>query len=178
MASRVNLKMTGDDFKGIKNLKENLAKLKSMQAKVGVWDQARYPETGERVIDVAMLHEYGSNHSRTFNYKGQSITIKNGIPQRSIFRTPIFDHKKRIIHDKEMIKAKVIIALADGNVKEPLEFMAHNAWEIVQEAFETRGFGKWLPNMNKEYIKLKGSTTPLIDTGLLRRLIDKKVTKR
>ena len=66
----------------------------------------------------------------------------------------------------------------DGNVEEPLEFMAFNAWEIVQEAFETRGFGKWLPNMNKEYIKLKGSTTPLIDTGLMRRLVDKQVTKR
>ena len=170
--------MTGDDFKGIKNLKENLAKLKALQAKVGIWDQARYPETGERVIDTAMLHEYGSNHSRTFNYKGQNITIKNGIPQRSIFRTPIFDHKKRVIHSKETIKAKVIIALADGNVEEPLDFMAFNAWGIVQEAFETRGFGKWLPNMNKEYIKLKGPTTPLIDTGLMRRLVDKKVTKR
>ena len=37
MASRVNLKMTGDDFKGIKNLKENLAKLASQEAKVGVF---------------------------------------------------------------------------------------------------------------------------------------------
>jgi hypothetical protein len=177
MANKVNIKISGDDFKGIKNLAKNLAKLKSLQAKVGIWDKARYPETGERVIDVAMLHEFGSNHARTFNYKGKNITVE-GIPQRSFLRVPILTHKKRVIYSKEVMKAMVIIALHEGDVKRPLQFMADNAYDIVQEAFETRGFGRWLPNMNKEYVKLKGSSTPLIDTGLLRRLVDRQVTER
>ena len=72
MTSRVNLKMTGDDFKGIKNLRENLAKLKSMQAKVGVFG-GRHPGSGESIPDIAMLHEFGSQTARSFNYKGKHI---------------------------------------------------------------------------------------------------------
>lgn len=40
----------------------------------------------------------------------------------------------------------------------------------VDEAFETGGFGRWAPNAPIT-IKLKGSSEPLIDTGLLRQSI-------
>ena len=121
MASRVNLKMTGDDFKGIKNLKENLAKLKALQAKVGIWDQARYPETGERVIDTAMLHEYGSNHSRTFNYKGQNITIKNE-------RGRLSDEDiEKAIREAEKFKEEDEKAAKRVEAKNGLEGLVYNA---------------------------------------------------
>lgn len=79
---------------------------------------------------------------------------------------------------RKFFKAYIAVALADNKPEKPLKLLALNAWSIVQEAFATRGFGQWQPNTNKEYIKLKGSTTPLIDTGLLKNSVAYKVVKR
>ena len=175
MASRVNLKMTGDDFKGIKNLKENLAKLKSMQAKVGVFG-GRHPGSGESIPDIAMLHEFGSQTARSFSYKGSIIKIK-GIPTRSFLRMPLRVKKLKVVGDKELMRRYVIYALETGHANVPLEIMGRQAETVIQNAFDSQGFGQWDKNINEEYIKLKGSDTPLIDTGFLRQSVTSKVGK-
>ena len=168
--------MTGDDFKGIKNLKENLAKLASMQAKVGVFG-GRHPGSGESIPEIANLHEYGSQHERSFNYKGNIIKIK-GVPTRSFLRMPLRVKKLKIVGDKEYMKKYVMYALQTGHVNVPLEIMGHQAEAVIQDAFDSQGFGQWDKNINKEYIALKGSDTPLIDTGFLRQSITSKVSKK
>lgn len=175
MASRVNLKMTGDDFKGIKNLKENLAKLKALQAKVGVFG-GQTPE-GISLPDLAFWHEYGTYNS----------------PARSFIRTPILTRKFKVVGDKEFMKAYVIDALKSGYVHMPLDYMAKNAEALIQEAFATHGWGKWTPNApitihggimrNKKSgkifrVKGKKSDAPLIDKGYLRQSISSIVGKK
>jgi hypothetical protein len=175
--ANINFKFTGDDFKGLKNLEKTLAKMQNYQARVGVFG-GNYPATGESIASVALLHELGDATPRTFNYKGHKITITRGIPTRSFLRVPIIGHKNKIIMDRKFMQAYIAVALADGKPELPIKLMAMNAYEEVQKAFATRGFGKWMPNMNHEYIKLKGSTTPLIDTGLLRSSITYKIEEK
>jgi len=131
---KYKLKMTGDDFKGIKNLKENLAKLKSMQAKVGVFG-GRHPGSGESIPDIAMLHEFGSQTARSFSYKGSIIKIK-GIPTRSFLRMPLRVKKLKVVGDKEYMKKYVMYALQTGHVNVPLEIMGHQAEAVIQDAFD------------------------------------------
>ena len=48
---------------------------------------------------------------------------------------------------------------------------------VVQEAFSTRGFGKWAPN-SEMTIAQKGSDSPLIDTAQLRKSISSDVKEK
>lgn len=167
--------MTGDDFKGIKNLKENLAKLKELQAKVGVFG-GRHPGSGESIPDIALLHEFGSQRSRSFNYKGKHIKIK-GIPTRSFLRMPLRTRRLRVVGDKELMRRYVIYALETGHANVPLEIMGRQAESVIQDAFDSGGYGQWDKNMSPAYIAAKGSDTPLIDTGFLRQSVTSKVGK-
>ena len=175
MASRVNIKITGKDLKGIKQLKENLVKLQSLEGKVGVFGGS-YP-TGESVPEVAMLHEFGSVTPRSFQYKGQNIKIK-GIPTRSFLRVPLRSKKYKIVGDKEEMTKYVLYALHTGHANVPLEILTRRAEAVVQEAFDTQGFGQWDRNISEKYIALKGSDTPLIDTGRLRQSVTSTIGKR
>lgn len=173
----INIKISDDEFEGLKKFKKSLDKMINTQARVGVLG-GNYPGTGESIASVAHLHEFGDPHPRTFKYKGKNITLEKGIPARSFLRAPILGHKSKIIIDKSFMKAYIIVSVMQNKPKRPIEFMATNAFAQVKEAFATRGFGKWLPNMNHEYIKLKGSTTPLIDTGLLRASVNYKIEEK
>ncbi len=175
--AKINFKFTDNDLKGLKNLQESLKKMENIQARVGVFG-GKYPQTGESIASVAYLHEFGDSTPRSFKYKGQNITIKNGIPTRSFLRVPLNKKRKKIIIDKDFMKAYIAVSLMQGKPEKPIKLMATNAYDVIQEAFATKGFGKWLPNKNHEYIKLKGSTTPLIDTGLLRSSITYKIEEK
>ena len=80
------------------------------------------------------------------------------------------------IKRKEIIKeAKRIINkyAMDGEDK-ILELLGVYGESIVQEAFETGGFGTWEP-LSQETVEAKGSNSILIDTAQLRRSITSKV---
>lgn len=174
--ANINFKFK-DDLSGLKKLSKELEQMKNTEAKVGVFG-GNYPESGQSIASVALLHEIGDPTPRTFNYKGHKITITRGIPTRSFLRVPIIGHKNKIIMGRKFMQAYIAVALMDGKPKLPIELMAINAITEVRKAFDTRGFGKWLPNMNHEYIKLKGSITPLIDTGLLRSSMDYRIEEK
>jgi hypothetical protein len=159
MASRVNIKITGKDLKGIKKLKENLAKLQSIEGKVGVFGGS-YP-TGESVPEIANTQEFGTTK----------------IPARSFLRMPLHSKRYKIVGDKEFLQRYVIDALQSGFVHMPLDYITKRAESIIQEAFDTRGWGKWAANAPLT-IKLKGSDSPLIDTSRLRQSVSSIVGKR
>jgi hypothetical protein len=56
--------------------------------------------------------------------------------------------------------------------------MGHQAEAVIQDAFDSQGFGQWDKNISKVYITAKGSDTPLIDTGFLRQSVTSKVSKK
>lgn len=128
--------------------------------------------------EIGYKHEFGELKSSTFKYKGKKITIK-GLPQRSFLRMPMTLKGREITKKLKSQKLKIMEMIVKNQSLEPvLERVGILAENIVQEAFATSGFGQWAKNINPEYVKLKGSDTPLIDTGQLRRSISSKVYKK
>lgn len=171
----VSEKIRGEDLKGLKNLRANLVKLAQMRVKVGVLG-GNYPN-GQSIASVAALHEFGSETPRTFMYKGKKITVK-GIPTRSFLRAPLRAKIKKLSRMDEVDKGMMLEGLKTGYVHFPLYRLGLKGVAIVQEAFDTRGYGQWPANISEEYIELKGSDAPLIDQGLLRQSIASEVYKK
>ena len=165
-------KITGDDLKGLKNLAENLKKLARCRVKVGVLGGNHI--NGTSLASIAMLHEFGTQSRRTFTYKGKKIKI-SGLPTRSFLRVPLKTKVKTLSKMDEVDKLMMLEGLKTGHVHFPVYRLGVKGVAIVQKAFDTRGYGQWPANINEEYISLKGSDTPLIDTGILRNAIASEV---
>lgn len=168
-------KIKGEDLKGIKKLRETVAKLADYRVKVGVLG-GKYPN-GQSIASVAMLHEFGSVTKRKFLYKGQMITV-NGVPTRSFLRMPLRLKIRTLSKMDEVDKGMMLEGLKTGHVHFPLYRLGLKGVAIVQKAFDSQGFGQWPRNISEEYIALKGSDIPLIDTGLLRNAISSEVYKK
>lgn len=168
-------KIKGEDLKGIKRLRETVAKLAEYRVKVGVLGGS-YPN-GESMASVAMLHEFGSRKSRSFVYKGEKLSVSS-IPTRSFLRMPLRLKVKALSRMDEVDKRMMLEGLKTGHVHFPLYRLGLKGVSIVQKAFDSQGFGQWPRNMHKRYIELKGSNVPLIDTGLLRNSISSEVYKK
>ena len=116
--------------------------------------------------------------------KAHTITI----PARSFIRKPLersSDLRKKI-RQKTQYYSQLEIDLAKELISEHgssglLEELAYatalSAIELINEGFETSGFGDWKPD-SPITIKRKGSEMPLIDTGRLRRSITFEVEKK
>lgn len=99
------------------------------------------------------------------------------IQARSFIRMPLQTRLEPKIKEKKSLTSDELEkAMANGKTEEFAKKVGIVAEEVIQEAFATNGFGEWAPNapMTKE---LKGSSSPLIDTGQLRRSISSKVIK-
>ena len=165
-------KITNEELKGLKNLTENLKKLARQRVKVGVLGGNH--TNGTSLASIAMLHEFGTQSQRTFTYKGKKITI-SGVPTRSFLRVPLQTKKRTLANMSEIDKLMMLEGLKTGHVHFPLYRLGIKGVAIVQKAFDTSGYGQWPSNINEEYVTLKGSDTPLIDTGVLRNAIASEV---
>jgi len=108
---------------------------------------------GMTVIRIGAIHEFG--------------VPKVGIPQRSFLRVPFR------IKQKEMNKAiaKQFEEITNGRkVDIALGRIGVIATNISKGAFRSDGYGEWEPN-DPETIARKGSSTTLVDTGILRSSI-------
>ena len=133
-------------------------------ARVGILGDSNQREDGEfGNADLGFIHEFGS--------------ITKNIPARSFLRFPIQFKTKEIVKKIMILKSSIAKAMAEGNLKRFFEVLGLQAEVAIQEAFETRGFGQWKANDPKT-IKRKGSDSPLIDTGELRRAITSEVVKK
>lgn len=170
----INLKITGDDLKGLKRIQEVLNEYKKYKVKVGVLG-GNYPN-GEKIADVAYLHEFGSETPRTFMYKGRKITIR-GVPPRSFLRVPMKQLFKQNGLMTELVKLKVIEEFQEGYTGKAFKVIGIESENAIKEAFATSGNGQWERNINEQYIEAKGSNTPLIDSGQLYSSITSKIYK-
>lgn len=111
--------------------------------------------------ELGVIHEFGS--------------ATRNIPPRSFLRMPIETKGKEIVQllagkeTRELIKK--------GELLSVFTLLGIKGEEIVQRAFETKGFGQWPPN-KPATVDRKGSSAPLIDTGQLRRSITSDVVKK
>ena len=176
--ANVNVKILGKELKNIKKMKEVLDRYSKSYVKVGLFG-GNHSSNGESLVKIGALHEFGSITPRTINYKGKKITL-SGIPTRSWLRMPLKSRRLRLLgenreHREIVFRQTVLQEIDHGYTGVLLKFLAENAKKVIDDAFETQGFGKWKPNINKEYVKLKGSDTPLIDTGELRRSVTAEI---
>lgn len=113
-------------------------------------------------------------------------SIKHNIPPRDFLDMPIRTHGREIV--KEMSSSSVKAAVVAGNVKKVYEVLGAKGEDIVQQAFETGGFGQWPPTQRlirsatkEDYNnQLEGEAVVriLIQTGQLRRSITSDVVKK
>jgi phage gpG-like protein len=150
-----------------------LAVSKKYRVKLGILgNKDSRKEEGNSNATIGAVHEFGS------------FTKK--IPRRSFLRLPLSLKSNRII----MALAKTTLKLlAIGNYKQIFVNLGIECEKIIQEAFETSGWGNWPPDkyktimaktpmrLIKKLTKLGKKITgrPLIDTGQLRRSITSKV---
>lgn len=129
--------------------------------KVGNRDVKRVVSSGLTNVQLGVIHEFGS--------------YSKNIPARSFLRMPLETKRKDLL---EFLGSKTAAKLiGEGKIKFLLELLGIKAEAIIQEAFESKGFGKWDANAPAT-IAQKGSSSPLIDTAQLRRSITSKVVKK
>jgi hypothetical protein len=121
---------------------------------IGVFGTAVTSE-GMPVAEYGAYNEFGS------------ITRPDHPPKRSFIRMPLESKGDKIAqyvqkHAQEHIEA--------GDVKAIFEDIGIGGESVIQEAFDTRGFGTW-PENKPSTIARKGSDAPLIDDGTLRHAI-------
>ncbi len=108
------------------------------------------------------------------------IAAKNefgvGVPRRSMLRMPFHLHGDRILKDAQADARATLAEVGRApqrTAKRLLDRVGIAGENLVQEAFDTRGFGSWKPNAPAT-VELKGSDAPLIDTAQMRRAVDSR----
>lgn len=104
-------------------------------------------EAGMSIAELGSIHEFGL-----------------GVPERSFIRA-WFDENKDDLNDA--IKAELEFALASGNLETVLPQLAVSIQASIQERI-SNGID---PENAESTIRRKGSSTPLVDTGVLRSAI-------
>lgn len=118
-----------------------------------------------------------SNAEIGFTNEFGKMTGHPKIPARSFIRVPLNSHfYDKLVSKKSLTKDEFEKAVQSGQADQFAKKVGIVAEETIQEAFATRGWGKWAPN-KPSTIKRKGSDSPLIDTGELRRSISSELIK-
>lgn len=128
--------------------------------RVGILGEAGAREGDSELgnAEIGLVHEFGS--------------VSRGIPPRSFLRFPLEFKSKELV---ESIKTGFSAYFFEKKeFKKVHELLGLKAEEIVQDSFESGGFGQW-PELADSTVAAKGSSQPLIDTAQLRRSITSDV---
>jgi hypothetical protein len=154
-----DVKVTSN-LKGLDQLQENLKT--NLVAKLGIFasDNARSDDGKLTNAEIGARHEFG--------------VISEGVPRRSFLKDPIEIKRKELLATaNKVIKANIN---KEGGAEKIFELIGIAGEAIVQEAFESGGFGTWQP-LAQSTIDAKGSEQILIETSQLRKSIISKVEK-
>jgi len=140
------------DFSGLEKL---IAGLKEKHfVDIGVFGSAVTPE-GQSVAEYGAYNEFGS------------ITKPDHPPKRSFIRMPLTKRQAKI---EAYVKKNMQEHIEKGNIKAIFEDIGIAGESVIQEAFDTRGFGTWKENADRT-VAAKGSDAPLINDGTLRHAV-------
>ena len=154
-STQINFKVDG-----LERIRKNLEQTK-LVAKLGIFGDKnkRDDETVQTNADIGAFLEFGTKK----------------MPRRSFLLDPL------TIKGKELTKkvGQIIDRYIDeeNGIETILELVGIYGESIVQEAFETGGFGAWQP-IKEATANRKGSSQILIDSSQLRRSVISKVEKR
>lgn len=172
--NKVDIKVNIDLSK-LETLKSSVAD--NYYAKVGILAgkaQQQHKNTTIKNVDLGLVHEFGS--------------VSKNIPARSFLRMPLELKQEIIVAYLKAHGHEVSEAMTKKELKKIIAQLGIKAEEIIQEAFETNGFGEWAPHKEstetarKKKLKTKKAkeqyiASILVNTGQLRRAITSKVDK-
>ncbi len=147
---KVDIKINTEGLKRLQNL---LVKNKK-SLRIGILGNTNSRTEGLSNATIGAIHELGSEERK--------------IPKRSFLKMPIEVKQKEIANFALIYMQKDIKNY--NTFKTSLTKIGLFTRGMIQQAFSTKGFGTWAPNTSFT-IKKKGSSSPLIDTGQLRRSI-------
>lgn len=155
------------DVKGLEHLAKALGD--SYNIKVGILGttaQRQNGNTGKSNAEIGFINEFGKQ------------TGFPKIPARSFLSVPLTLYLSKYLKEKKSFARKEVEkATKTGKLLQLAQKIGIVAEEVIQSAFDTRGFGNWAPNAPYT-IAQKGSDSPLIDTGELRRSITSRAEKK
>jgi len=136
---------------GISGLKKKLLNLNGKIA-VGIFSDSGTYNNGAKVLDVALVHEFGS--------------VKKNIPKRSFLKSTANTKKQEI---KKHLISLSKDALNGKDVKNSRKKVG--AWFSAEVSKTIRKGGIPFKSNSQNTVKQKGDNTPLRDTGLLMKSI-------
>ena len=133
-----------------------------LSARVGIFASDNARDDGALTnAQIGAKHEFG--------------VLSENLPRRSFLKDPIEMERKRLLKQADgIIKANIAEKGGDRKIFELIGIVGE---AIVQEAFESGGFGTWQP-ISQETTNEKGSSQILIDSSQLRKAIISKVEKK
>lgn len=151
----------------LEKLQKELKKAEGSRVHLGVLagkaDRPAPEEGGEALnnAEIGAVHEFGSK-------SGQ-------IPERSFLRMPVQQELPKAI--AKIKSAKFVKVILTQGMPTALQMLGVVGEQVVDKAFESRGFGRWPANAPYT-IRKKGSDSPLIDKAILRKSITSKVAMK
>lgn len=168
--------VTGN-FSKLEKLAKNLSK--KYYVDIGILgENSKSEEGGLTTAGIGAVQEFGTDKAGRGN--------KTVIPERSFIRMPLETGQEDI---EKALEPKIVQLLEDGEIEQIFKLIGIAGEARIQEAFDTAGFGQWPENSQvtiegskpdkegNQFIKGKGSDSPLIDDGTLRKSITSKVGK-
>lgn len=158
MKGNLNIKM---NFDGLEKLKKAFSR--KYEVRVGIFGSEAKRDDGGFINnpELGVVQEFGSK--------------SKNIPARSFLRMPLELKMKDLV--KWLQRQNWEEAIIEDDIESILEKLGLKAENVIDDAFDTKGFGQWASN-KPATIKRKGSDAPLIDLGELRRSITSRVVKR
>lgn len=129
------------------------------------------------VTNVGVLGSKDSrdkNSNATIGLQHEFGVASKNLPMRSWLRMPL---NEKLPEELKNIGKDTMKALTDTDVENLFAKIGIKAEAIIQEAFDTGGFGKWSP-LSAKTIESKGFDKKLIETTQLRRSVSSEVVKK
>lgn len=146
MTPNETLKKTKAYFENLQKAKKSFVKVGLPVEKVG----GKAYGNGQTVIEVGARHEFGE-----------------GVPVRSFLRVPFSIKNDEI---KQYIANRFKAVYEGSDAEKELGLIGEKGKQISHDAFSSKGYGTW-EDLKPATIRQKGSSTILIDKGILRASI-------
>lgn len=154
---------------GLQTLRRQLGELEAGRVQVGLFGETsgRSAEPGRINSNpqLGAIHEFGLSYTVVKN----KASIQ--IPERSWLRMPL------ILHLGKLISARGtdwLWLLRNRGARRVLAFLGLVAEDVIQEGFNTGGWGSWAP-LAETTIQRKGSARILIEIAQMRKAVASRV---
>lgn len=144
------------DLKGLQAFKRQLRTAVRSSVEVGIFEEntTRADPNQLTNAEIGYRHEFGL-----------------GVPVRSWLNMPLVTELPDVIKSESSELSK---AFVDDGAKAMLERVGFMGEAVIQDAFDTQGFGTW-PDNSEMTIAMKGRNEPLVDTTQLKKSVSSRV---